>query len=76
MSRCGILSILSIFKFYITHVEIFLHYRKNEQFRKGDMVYIAREHFNDTCPVARRHMRLFVGEACRVGFLCFRGGTV
>ena len=38
-------------KFYKTHMEIFLHYRKNDQFRKGDIVYIARGSFSDTCPV-------------------------
>jgi len=38
-------------RFYTTHMEIFLHYRKNDQFRKRDVVYIARGAFSDTCPV-------------------------
>ena len=29
-------------RFYDTHIEIFLSERKNDQFRKGDVVYISR----------------------------------
>jgi hypothetical protein len=38
-------------RFYPTHMEIFLHYRKNDQFRRGDMVYVSRGSYKDTCPV-------------------------
>jgi len=38
-------------RFYPTHMEIFLAQRKNDQFRKGDVVFIARGRHVGMCPV-------------------------
>ncbi|KAK3284774.1 hypothetical protein CYMTET_7592 [Cymbomonas tetramitiformis] len=38
-------------KFYETHMEMLLIERKNDQFRFGDVVYIARGQHRPSCPV-------------------------
>ena len=38
-------------KFFPSHMEIFLCKRKNDQFRKGDMVFIGRGAHATSCPV-------------------------
>jgi len=38
-------------RFYPTHMEIFLAYRKNDQFRNGDIIYISRGVHTSSCPV-------------------------
>ena len=58
--------------FYDTHMEIFLAYRKNDQFRRGDVVFVSRGQYPSTCPVRlcqtlirraglRGHVPLFQG---------------
>jgi hypothetical protein len=48
-------------RFYDTHMEIFLAERKNDQFRKGDIVYISRGRCWGTCPV--RLVQLLISRA-------------
>ncbi|KAK3246723.1 hypothetical protein CYMTET_43750 [Cymbomonas tetramitiformis] len=43
---------VELIKFYPTHMEILLIERKNDQFREGDVLYIARSPRKATCPVA------------------------
>ncbi len=43
---------VELVKFYPTHMEALLTERKNDQFREGDVVYIARGSDRGTCPVA------------------------
>ena len=76
---------VSCVKFYSTHMEIFLAMRKNDQFRKGDIVYVARGRQVGTCPVGlcqvliRRarlsgRVPLFQGwDGVRARFRGFRG---
>lgn len=47
--------------FYESHFEIFLAQRKNDQFRKGDMVYVSRGQYWLTCPY--RLMKLLIHRA-------------
>ncbi|KAK3282126.1 hypothetical protein CYMTET_10121 [Cymbomonas tetramitiformis] len=43
---------VELVNFFPTHMEALLTERKNDQFREGDVVYIARGTRRDTCPVA------------------------
>ncbi|KAK3275508.1 hypothetical protein CYMTET_16371 [Cymbomonas tetramitiformis] len=43
---------VELIKFYPTHMEILLIERKNDQFREGDVVFVARSPRKATCPVA------------------------